>query len=76
MRNKLYAMYRFNSAPQVCKTTSGVDFHLNEPTILLKLHTPFWQSLFHSWYYVVDFGVVIDCKGYVEDRCLERMYYL
>lgn len=66
--------YKFDSASQQVKTRNGEKYILKEKCILLKMRTPFWHKLMgKSWYFVVDDGTVIDCAGYVEERCLEEM---
>lgn len=68
---RIYNIYEFkNQAEQPTKTRDGNDYMLTGNHRLLKLHTPFPENIHHSWYFVIDDEVVINCKGYIEDRCL------
>lgn len=68
-----YGLYLYNSGSQIVQTRDNLAYILNGTVIekkLIKLHTPFPERLTHSWYYVIEDEVVIDCYGYIEDRCL------
>lgn len=69
----LYGIYKFNSAEQNTKTRNGFDYSLCGEKRLLKLHTPFTECLKHSWYFVMEDELVIDCYGYIEERCLQAL---
>lgn len=60
-------VYRFNSASQLCKNINGKLVELEGVKTLVKINK---FSLFHSWYYVVELHEIVDCSGYIEDRCL------
>ena len=69
----MYGIYKFNSAEQNTKTRNGFDYTLRGEKRLFKLHTPFPECLNHSWYLVIEDELVIDCYGYIEDRCLQPL---
>lgn len=70
---QIYGIYKFDSAEQPTKTRDGFDYVLNGYHRLFKLHTPFSESISHSWYLVLEDEVVIDCYGYIEERCLQPL---
>lgn len=69
----IYGIYKFDSAEQPTKTRNGDDYILNGYHLLFKLHTPFPESISHSWYIVLGDEVVVDCHGYIEQRCLQPL---
>ena len=70
----IYGIYKFSSASQWTKTRNGFDYELKESCRLFKLHTPLFEHLKgHSWYLVLEDVIVIDCAGYIEERCLDKI---
>ncbi len=66
-----YGIYIFSSAKQITKTIDGLQYVMDKPMRLLKLHTPFSDRIKgHSWYFVFEEELIIDCGGYIEERCL------
>lgn len=66
-----YGIYMFNSAKQITNTINGFKYVMDRPMKLLKLHTPFLDRIKgHSWYFIFDEEIIIDCGGYIEERCL------
>lgn len=60
-------VYRFDSSGQLCKNINGKIVELKGLQTLVKVKK---FSLFHSWYYVVNLHEIVDCSGYIEERCL------
>lgn len=72
-----YGIYMFNSAKQITNTINGFKYVMDRPMKLLKLHTPFLDRIKgHSWYFIFDEEIIIDCGGYIEERCLLCQVYI
>lgn len=69
----IYGIYKYDSASQPTKTRNGFDYELQGEHRLFKLHIPFPECINHSWYLVLEDEVVIDCYGYIEQRCLQPL---
>lgn len=64
--------YYFHSAKQECKTYDGKDYVLNGKCYLTKLPRSI-RHPFKSFYVNLRDGEIIDCTGYIEDRCLRKI---
>lgn len=61
--------YYFNSAQQKCKTYDGKEYVLKGKCELVKLPISL-KYPFKSFYVNLSDGEIIDCTGYIEERCL------
>lgn len=68
MKNK----YLFNSAEQKCKTYDGTEYKLVGKHKLVKLPMSL-KYPFKSFYVNLTDGEIIDCSGYIEERCLHQI---
>lgn len=61
--------YLFNSAEQKCQTYDGKEYTLYGKHELVKLPISL-KHPFKSFYVNLTDGEIIDCSGYIEQRCL------
>lgn len=61
--------YLFNSAEQKCKTYAGKEYKLVGKHELVRLPISL-KYPFRSFYVNLTDGEIIDCSGYIEQRCL------
>lgn len=64
-------IYTFNSAEQKCKTYEGKEYKLFGKHKLVKLPISL-KYPFKSFYVNLTDGAIIDCSGYIEERCLNQ----
>lgn len=67
----LNCLYGFDSVSQKTTTITGSPYTLTGRKHLVKVKTPLLEALkCKSFYYVIEDEVVVDCGGYIEERCL------
>lgn len=66
--------YRFESVTSKVRTKDGKSYSLRQGSELLKLPSSILDWIWgKSWYLVLGDWVVVDCRGYIEERCLEQL---
>ena len=66
--------YRFESVTTKVRTKDGKSYSLRQDSELLKLPSSIRDWIQgKSWYLVLGDWVVVNCRGYIEERCLEQL---